>query len=367
MQPGNKFITYLVGLLFASMCAYSIAHFLSLLILNPDSTGYIVAAQTFIRTGHMFQYSNSPSWTLLPATEPYTEQPAGFPLFLVPFLIIFKQPVLAAAIAQSCSILILYGAVYSITLDLGAGPFFQVVCALVFTLFRPLQYVYHAVESETLFIALSLWAIHFLIVTKSHPEQKRYWVAALLCAAAASYTRSVGALMLVVFILASWQRKQSRGVSIALSITAVLGPLAAWALRNRILYGSTSVTHTLNDHIAWEKLFPQFVFLLDSTSRNAFVIVLIAAFSALCFAAPFIGPVSAQTRSIRFKLSISKLPLLNISLSLIGLAVAVVALAADRLGFGGDPEIGLKQLGVAGLGILLAMAAWLWDSNLRLE
>ena len=364
MQLGKNHARLLVQFLFIALSAFSIARLFSLFVLNPDSTGYITAAQNFIRTGHMFAYANSPSWSLLPAIEPYTEQPSGFPLFLVPFLIIFKDPVLAAAIAQSSAILILYAAVYVLTRDLGAGPFFQVACGVVFTLFYPLQVVYTAVESETLFIGLTLWAVHFLIASKYSPDQKRYWIGALLCAAAASLTRSVGALMVGVFLLVSWQRVKSRWVSIASSIVCVVGPIVAWALRNQILYGSTSMTHAVNDHITWEKLFPQLVFLLDSTSRQPFIVVLTAGFSLLCLAAPFIGPIYAKTLVIHFKMDLSKVPLVNILLTILGVFVASIALAADSLGFGGDPEIGLKQLAIASLGVLIAIIPWIRNTNL---
>ncbi|HEX9089917.1 MAG TPA: hypothetical protein VF831_00430 [Anaerolineales bacterium] len=56
--------------------------------------------------------------------------------------------------------------------------------------------------------------------------------------------------------------------------------------------------------------------------------------------------------------------MVNILLTILGLVVVGVALAADSLGFGGDPEIGLKQLVVAGLGFLVAIAPWLGNTNL---
>jgi len=354
---------YIPQLFFLVFCVFSIARFLSQITLTPDSTGYISAAQNFIRTGSMFHYANSPSWTLVPAIEPYTEQPPGFPLFLVPFLLIFKQPVTAAAVAQSFAIVLLYSAVYVLTQDFGAKPFFQIVCGLVITLFWPLQYVFANVISETLFIALTLWSIHFLVASQSGRQSRYYWYIALLCAAAASLTRMVGLLMLGVFILASWVRGKSRSSSIVSSVLFVVGPVIAWFLRNKILYGSTSVTHTVYDHLAWDKLFLELVFILDSTSRNAFVIVFIAAFGLLCLAAPFIGPLQPWVSRISFKRP-STVSVFTILLTILGAAVAVIALTADRLGFGGDPEIGLKQLVIASLGIMVVLAAWLKNTNI---
>jgi hypothetical protein len=355
---------YIPLFLFLAFCVFSIARFLSQITLTPDSTGYISAAQNFIRSGSMFNYTNSPSWTLLPAVEPYTEQPSGFPLFLVPFLLIFKQPVVAAAVAQSLAIVIFYSAVYALTQDFGAKPFFQILCGLVITLYWPLQYVFANVISETLFIALTLWSIHFLVASQYQRKSRYYWFLALLCAAAASLTRMVGILTLGVFILASWVRGKSRTISMASSVLFVVGPVIAWLLRNQILYGSTSMSHTVYDHLAWDKLFLELVFLLDSTSHNAFVVILIAVFSFLCLAAPFLGPIYPWISKISFKLSLSKVSAFTIILTILGSAVAVIALAADRLGFGGDPEIGLKQLVIASIGIMIILAAWLKNSNI---
>jgi hypothetical protein len=350
--------------LFLGLSVFSIARFLSEFGFTPDSSGYITAAQNFIRTGHMFVYTNSPSWTLEPAIEPYTEQPSGYPLFLVSFLLIFKQPILAVAVSQSFAILILYLAVYALTQDFGFGPFFQVFCALAFTLFRPMQSVYTTVWSETLFIALTLWSIHFLVASRFSRKSQLNWILALLCAAAASLTRAIGVLMLGVFILVAWQREKGRWIYITSSIIFVVGPMIAWSLRNQILYGSLSMTHEVIDHIAWEKLFFQLVFLLDSVSRNALVLSLFTAFVFLCLAAPFIGPIYPWISEIRFRLDISKVNFFTVLFTVLGLSIAAIALAADGLGLGGDPGVGLKQIAIACIGILIVLVSWLRNTNI---
>jgi hypothetical protein len=70
MPPEMKYSKILVPILFLILCAFSVARVLSKMVLTPDSTGYLTAAQTFIDTGHMFAYANSPSWTLEVKTEP---------------------------------------------------------------------------------------------------------------------------------------------------------------------------------------------------------------------------------------------------------------------------------------------------------
>ena len=170
--------------------------------------------------------------------------------------------------------------------------------------------------------------------------------------------------MLGVFILVAWHREKARWISISSSILFVVGPMIAWSLRNQILYGSLSMTHEVIDDIAWEKLFYQLVFLLDSVSRNALVVSLFATFVLLCLAAPFIGPIYPWIREIRFKLEISKVSFFTVMFTVLGIAVAVIALAADSLGLGGEPVIGLKQIAIASIGILLVLVSWLRNTNL---
>ena len=109
-----------------------------------------------------------------PSTEPYTEQPVGFSLYLVFFLFVLKQPFVAAAVAQALSIVMLYGAVWALTQDFRVDPGFQLACGLAVTLFRPLTFVYTYLWSETLFTALTLWVIHFLLTAEGQPEAQEY-------------------------------------------------------------------------------------------------------------------------------------------------------------------------------------------------
>jgi hypothetical protein len=253
--------------------------------------------------------------------------------------------------------------VYALAHDLGLGPFSQVFYILALTLFRPLQYIFIHVESETLFLVLTLWCVHFLVAAQSGRQFWANWIAALLCAAAASLTRTIGVLILGVFIWVALHQARPRLLSVALSILFVIGPVAGWALRNQVLYGAPSMTHQANDHIASEKLFPQLVYLLDSISRNAFVVTLISGFVLLCFLAIFIGPLYPWISQVSVKINFTKRRLPIIVITVFGVIIAMLALAADRLGFSGDPEIGLKQIAVASLGLLVAILPWFLNSN----
>jgi hypothetical protein len=196
------------------LCAFSVFREANGLQLSPDSTNYITATQNLLRTGQLFVYANYPSWSMEPAVEPYTEQPFGFPFYLAPFLWIIKDPYLAAVVAQAAAIILLYGAVWVLTRDFKMGAGFQATSLLAIALFRPLAFVTTHFWSETLFIALTLWTLHFLLIARESQRPGYSWLAALGFAAAASATRAIGVLSLGIFLLAvilrltAWRSKK---------------------------------------------------------------------------------------------------------------------------------------------------------------
>jgi hypothetical protein len=357
-------------ILFIMLCAFSVIRAVSELTLSPDSSSYITAAQNLIRTGHVFVYTNYPSESMEPSTEPYTEQPVGFSLYLVFFLFVLKQPFVAAAVAQALSIVMLYGAVWALTQDFRVDPGFQLACGLAVTLFRPLTFVYTYLWSETLFIALTLWVIHFLLTAEASRKPRNTWLLALGLATAATATRSIGILTLGIFIVAAWHQptflhsKKSSLTWIGLSCLFTLGPLAAWSLRNQILYGSISRTHIVQNRINLTTLLQPFNYLLDMAGSTPFTRLLIAGFSLLCIVSPFLVPGRSGMGDWRLKTDFTKIQFNTLLLGLFGITLITAALTADQFGFGGPPGIGLKQSVVIYLGILSLLAAWLGNTNI---
>jgi hypothetical protein len=351
-------------ILFFGLCAISVIRALSTFSLSPDSTGYIAAAENLIRTGDLVSNSNSPSWTLEPVSEPYTEQPPGMPYFLVPFLLVLKEPFVGAAAAQASAIILFFVAVYALTNDLQVEPFFQVSCALAFTLFRPLQLIFSYFWSETLFIALTFLAIHFLVLAERNPKPGLYWMKALFMAAAASLTRFIGVFTFGIFVQALLQSRKSRWVRLALSFAFLFGPLIAWGIRNQLLFGSTSMTHVGQEDIQWEKLFQQGIFLKNFISHNAVIADLILVFIFICLLAPFLRPNFPGRQVWRLKTNFSKMHLSSIFLTLLGTALVAFSLSAEWLGIGGSPGIGLKQVALIVLGVLLVARAWIGYTNI---
>jgi hypothetical protein len=357
-------------ILFSVLCGFSVIRAVSELKLSPDSSSYITAAQNLIRTGHVFVYTNYPSESMEPSTEPYTEQPVGFPLYLVFFLFVLKQPFVAAAVAQALSIGMLYGAVWALTRDFRVEPGFQLVCGLAVTLFRPLTFVYTYLWSETLFTALTLWVIHFLLTARVRRKPRIALLLALGLAAAATATRSIGILTLGIFVVAVWHQpaflhsKKSSLAWIGLSFLFTLGPLAAWSLRNQILYGSISRTHIVQNRIHFTTLLQPSNYLLDMAGSIPFTRLLIVGFSLLCMISPFLVPGRSGIGDWRLKTDFTKIRFNTLLLGLFGIALIAAGLTADQFGFGGPPGIGLKQSVIIYLGILSLLAAWLGNTNI---
>lgn len=354
--------------LFVAICAFSITRSVSDLHLSPDSSSYINVAQNIILTGHIYVFTNFPSRSMEPVTEPYTEQPIGFPAYLLPFLWIFKQPFVAAAIAQAFSMILLYGAVWFLTKDLQVGPGFQVACALAITLFRPLAFVFVHLWSETLFIALTLWAIHFLLIAGRSQKPLKYWLIAFCLAAAATATRSIGILSLGIFIVAFWNQPtgsskfKSRLALIGLSCLFLLGPLAAWSLRNKVIYGSTSMVHTLMNLFSWKTLLAPFNYIFDMAGSIPFTRLLITGFSLICLASLFLLPGKTGTGSRRLKIYFSKVRAPSLLLGLLGIIIIFITLIVDQ--FDGPSDIGVKKSLMIDFGLLCILTGWLMNTNI---
>ena len=95
-------------LLIGAASYLAISHLLSDLSLSPDSSSYINAAQNFAETGRLVVFVNSPSRSMSPKVEAYTEQPPGLPIYFAPFMLLFDDPVRSAVVAQAVVIVCLF-------------------------------------------------------------------------------------------------------------------------------------------------------------------------------------------------------------------------------------------------------------------
>jgi hypothetical protein len=193
-------------LLFCLLCAIAILEWLSHLLFTPDSATYITAANNLLRTAHFTFFVNYTNWVNAPALVPYMEQPPGFPLLLVPFLVIIRDPIISATVAQSCYIAILFMAVYLITIRLRFSPLLRMVTLVLFSFIVPLRLIRNRFWSETLFIGLSLAAAYCAIGILTGSERKRDWKLYLAFLALSVMVRYEGVanLALIALLLLKW-------------------------------------------------------------------------------------------------------------------------------------------------------------------
>ena len=105
-----------------AICIIAILAWLRNVRLTQDSTGYITASENLIRTGRLTNFVNFTNWIEDPTVRPYMEQPPGFPLLLAPFIVVFRDPLISALIAQSVYLALFYFFIYLITIRLQFSP-----------------------------------------------------------------------------------------------------------------------------------------------------------------------------------------------------------------------------------------------------
>ena len=189
----------------------AISHLLSGLSLSPDSSSYINAAQNFAQTGRLVVFVNSPSQSMRPKVEAYTEQPPGLPIYFAPFMLVFDDPVQAAVIAQAVVIVCLFLFLYLLMGRLGFSRFLRAIALGIFLMMSGFWPLYKDPTTEALFICLSL-AIGWLAIRFYQGRQERWvWPVLILLIAFASSVRYTGVANIAWLIPALFRRKTIAG------------------------------------------------------------------------------------------------------------------------------------------------------------
>jgi hypothetical protein len=186
------------------LCIIAILFWLGHLGLSQDSTGYITASENLVRTGELTTFVNITNFVNNPTVLPYMDQPPGFPLCLVPFIVIFRDPMISAVIAQCVYIILYYLFIYLITLRLQFSPLLRIVTLILFTFERSFYLIHNIFLTETLFIALSIGAAYFAIGLLNKPNQKKGWIFLIILLTLTSmikYTGVANIVLLAPFLL----------------------------------------------------------------------------------------------------------------------------------------------------------------------
>ena len=253
------------------LCLYTVFNWLNQICLSPDSTNYITASINLVKTGRLFVFTNWPSFSMDPVIEPYTDYAPGFPYYLAPFIIIFKAPMLSAAIAQSFTILLFYLTIYLATILLGFRSFLRISTMLVFTYLHTFSVIHSTFWIESLYIVLSL-GVGLCVMRMIQSGYKIiYWVLSFVLLILASSIKFIGISNIAWFIPILWvgllpqdkeilQRgekgeyafrySKSKKIFFIISVlVSAIAPVGLWFLRNILLYGKTTQSHGLFESV----------------------------------------------------------------------------------------------------------------------
>jgi len=190
----------------------AISHLLSDLSLSPDSSSYITAAKNFAQTGRLVVFVNSPSRSMRPKVEDYTEQPPGLPIYFAPFMLLFDDPVRAAVIAQAVVIVCLFLFLYLLMGRLGLSRPLRAIALGTLLMMDGFKYIYIDPGTEALFICLSV-IIGWMAIRYYQGGQERWvWPILVLLMAFASSVRYTGVANVAWLIPALFRRRTFAGI-----------------------------------------------------------------------------------------------------------------------------------------------------------
>lgn len=240
---------------------------------SPDSVNFVVAAQNFLEHGEFFVFTNWPSHSLLPEVEPFTDFPPGYSIYLLPFLIILKDPFLAATFAQSMAIVAFFISFHFLMAALGWHPILRIAAFIAITVFSTYPLIYSHYWTEPLFLTCTLAVATCMVHARSKNEVKWWWWAALF-AFAGSSLKYIGAFNILWFLIPIASRAEQRVQRSSLAVLACTLPIVLWFVRNELRYGRISFSHLLGEPELVHTLLRPFYFLLEDVLRISDVEVL---------------------------------------------------------------------------------------------
>lgn len=240
--------------------------------LTPDSTNYIAAAMNLVAHGRLETFVNWPSMTLGPVMEPFTEYPPGMPLLLAPWIAIVHDPVVAAAIFQSISIVALFAAVAWIARVLDFAFPFRLLALLTAATAGTFLYLYSNFWTETLFVALSLGtAAGALTLLRQPRNERRWWIVTCVLIFASCGIKFVGLANLAWLVPLAGSRRRRAMLPLAAAAASAIVPIGAWLLRNQLLYGYPLIVTRTKSGAPWARFTEPYHYLANGPFDLRFV------------------------------------------------------------------------------------------------
>ncbi|MBS1491927.1 MAG: hypothetical protein JST55_00370 [Bacteroidetes bacterium] len=234
---------YLIPILFAIGSFISIVHWVNNFSLSPDSTNYITASENLVKHGSLFVYSNWPSRSFEPQTEPYTEYMPGLPVFMAPMFLFTDNPDTVMIVMNSLSIVLVYFIVLLLLNQIGFNSYFKILFLLYLTFFEPFKFIYSYLWTETFFIFWSLLAFYFAVKLVNE-DNKKYWVIGCIAVAFSAFIKMYGVFNCSFFILPFIiHKKRFSNLLFFILMSSVF--VVIWFIRNELTYGYFTSSHKL--------------------------------------------------------------------------------------------------------------------------
>ncbi|MBN8571415.1 MAG: hypothetical protein J0M18_17465 [Ignavibacteria bacterium] len=277
---------YIIAILFAIGSFISIVHWLNHFSLSPDSTNYITASENLVKHGSLFVYSNWPSKSFEPRTEPYTEYMPGLPIFTSVFFLFTDNPDTVMLVMNSVCIVLVYFIVLIILYELKLIDYLKIKFLLFLVFFEPFRFIFSHFWTETFFIFWSLLSVYFAVKLLKE-DNKKYWMLGCIAVSLSAFIKMYGVFNCAFFLMPFVLHRKSFA-KLALFVFASGVFVIIWYLRNEIIYGYFTSSHKIFQQFNTSNILRPFkwtLFLLGNTKlANVWaIVILVVGLSPLWF------------------------------------------------------------------------------------
>lgn len=234
---------FIITILFAVCCYFSVLHWVNSFNISPDSSNYITAAENLAKHNSLFVYANWPSKTFEPKTEAYTDYMPGLPMITSLFFLFTDNPDYVMLVSYSIFIIVFFAAAYYLMQEIKLNYFLQIIFLLFITFAEPVKFIFSHFWTETLFSAFTILTVLFAIKL-TQKDEKKYWIYGCIASALSAFIKMYGILNCSFFIVPFFiHKKKIKDLALFVLLSAM--PVILWYIRNKISFGYFTYSHNL--------------------------------------------------------------------------------------------------------------------------
>jgi len=236
-QFKNKYKIYIYGLLLISAILPALLSVKNIKI-SPDSMVYALISQEIISGNGIrlpIVYDMNDNYVFIDGTVPYVGEPPLLPIVFALLGGVAPQSFFAAQILNVISHTVISIFTFLLIRKLYDNKWIALLTGIIVSISLPLLWNTHRMISEPLFIALTVAALYFLILSQrsySHKSIRNLFVASI-CTSAAILTRFAGIALIPVFFWAIFILVRNKNITfkkILTILTTILPLLTVGAL-----------------------------------------------------------------------------------------------------------------------------------------